>query len=138
MVFLAWFFVPQAFGLLGFGLTLGYRKLRKRPLGLYDLIRRLVGSLSAAMAVGLLLALIMYLAFPRLGFLPSMGAFLFLTFIAYFADPLTLFLDIENPARRGKVILTGALSLFFVLEVFAFNAKAYAQGDMRLLSSGDS
>lgn len=138
MVFLAWFLAPQILGLVFFASTLAYRKLRKRPLELMALIRRLVGSLSAAMALGLLLALVMYLAFPRLGFLPSMGTFLFLAFIAYFADPLTLFPDIENPARRGKVILTGALSLFFALEVFAFNAKAYSQGDMRLLSSGDS
>ena len=138
MVFLAWFLAPQILGLVFFASTLAYRKLRKRPLELMALIRRLVGSLASAMAVGLAVAAVMFLAFPRLGLLPSMGAFFFLTFASYFADPLSMIENHASPSLRGKCILSGVLAFFFVLEVFAFNGKAYSRGDMQLLSSGNS
>ena len=77
MVFLAWFFVPQAAYLLGGVICFIVAKLRKKTFDFGRLLERYLPSLSFSFLFSLALAVMMALLFPRLSFLPSMGAFLF-------------------------------------------------------------
>lgn len=122
MVFLAWFIVPQAAYLFGGVICFIAAKLRKKTFDFGKLLERYLPSLSFSFLFSLALAVMMALLFPRLSFLPSMGAFLFVSIASSFIDFGSLF---SEKKVGGHPLLGGILLLFAVIECTAFNSLAY-------------